>query len=78
MILAIIELVKEQNIKPSAPLSIAVVSSQIAIAASLVSVAVVYMTEVLEPLDWNYPLYHKNKLLCFKFKQNEAYSLYTI
>ena len=47
---------KEQNIKPSVPLSIAVVSSQIAITASPVSAAVVYMTGVLEPLGWSYPL----------------------
>lgn len=55
MIPVIVEVAKEQNVKPSAPLSIAVVSSQIAITASPVSAAVVYMTGVLEPLGWSYP-----------------------
>ncbi len=56
MIPVIVEVAKEQNIKPSVPLSIAVVASQIAITASPVSAAVVYMTGVLEPLGWSYPL----------------------
>lgn len=56
MLPVIVEVAKGQNIKPSAPLSIAVVSSQIAITASPVSAAVVYMTGVLEPLGWSYPL----------------------
>ncbi|ANE36484.1 anaerobic C4-dicarboxylate transporter, DcuA/DcuB family [Campylobacter iguaniorum] len=56
MIPVIVEVAKEQNIKPSSPLSIAVVSSQIAITASPVSAAVVYMSGVLEPLGWSYPL----------------------
>ncbi len=56
MIPVIVEVAKEQNIKPSAPLSIAVVSSQIAITASPVSAAVVYMSGALEPLGWSYPL----------------------
>ncbi|WP_324843353.1 anaerobic C4-dicarboxylate transporter [Helicobacter aurati] len=51
----IIEVAKEQNIKPSAPLSIAVVASQIAITASPVSAAVVYMSGALEEFGWNYP-----------------------
>lgn len=55
MIPVIVEVAKEQNIKPSVPLSIAVVASQIAITASPVSAAVVYMTGVLEPLGWSYP-----------------------
>lgn len=55
MIPVIVEVAKEQNIKPSAPLSVAVVGSQIAITASPVSAAVVYMTGVLEPLGWSYP-----------------------
>lgn len=55
MIPVIVEVAKEQNIKPSAPLSIAVVASQIAITASPVSAAVVYMSGVLEPLGWSYP-----------------------
>ncbi len=56
MIPVIVEVAKEQNIKPSVPLSIAVVSSQIAITASPVSAAVVYMSGALEPLGWSYPL----------------------
>lgn len=56
MIPVIVEVAKEQNIKPSAPLSIAVVASQIAITASPVAAAVVYMTGALEPLGWSYPL----------------------
>lgn len=56
MIPVIVEVAKEQNIKPSSPLSIAVVASQIAITASPVSAAVVYMSGVLEPLGWSYPL----------------------
>ncbi|MGX2984803.1 anaerobic C4-dicarboxylate transporter [Helicobacter sp. 23-1048] len=56
MIPVIVEVAKEQNIKPSVPLSIAVVSSQIAITASPVSAAVVYMSGELEPLGWSYPL----------------------
>ncbi len=56
MIPVIVEVAKEQNIKPSAPLSIAVVASQIAITASPVSAAVVYMSGVLEPLGWSYPI----------------------
>lgn len=55
MIPVIVEVAKEQNIKPSAPLSIAVVSSQIAITASPVSAAVVYMTGELERFGWSYP-----------------------
>lgn len=55
MIPVIVEVAKEQNIKPSVPLSIAVVASQIAITASPVSAAVVYMSGVLEPFGWSYP-----------------------
>ncbi len=56
MIPVIVEVAKEQNIKPSAPLSIAVVASQIAITASPVSAAVVYMVGELEKFGWSYPL----------------------
>ena len=49
MIPVIVEVAKEQKIRPVCPLSIAVVSSQIAITASPVSAAVIYMTGVLEP-----------------------------
>ena len=55
MIPVIVEVAKEQHIRPCVPLSIAVVSSQIAITASPVSAAVIYMTGVLEPLGWSYP-----------------------
>lgn len=55
MIPVIVEVAKEQDIKPSVPLSMAVVSGQVAITASPVSAAVVYMTGVLEPFGWSYP-----------------------
>ena len=55
MIPVIVEVAKEQNIKPAGPLSLAVVSGQVAITASPVSAAVVYMTGVLEPYGWSYP-----------------------
>ena len=55
MIPVIVEVAKEQHIKPCAPLSIAVVASQIAITASPVSAAVIYMSGVLEPFGWSYP-----------------------
>lgn len=55
MILVIVEVAKGENIRPSVPLSIAVVASQIAITASPVSAAVIYMTGVLEPFGWSYP-----------------------
>lgn len=54
MIPVIVEVAKEQNIKPKAPLSLAVVSSQIAITASPVSAAVVYLSGVLEPFGYSY------------------------
>ncbi len=56
MIPVIVEVAKEQNIKPSAPLALAVVSSQIAITASPVSAAVIFLSGVLEPLGVSYPL----------------------
>lgn len=54
MIPVIVEVAKEQNIKPKAPLSLAVVSSQIAITASPVSAAVVYLSGVLEGFGYSY------------------------
>ncbi len=51
----VIDVAKSQNIKPSAPLSLMVVSSQIGITASPVSAAVVYASGVLEGFGWNYP-----------------------
>ena len=55
MIPVIVEVAKGENIRPSVPLSIAVVASQSAITASPVSAAVIYMTGVLEPFGWSYP-----------------------
>lgn len=55
MIPVIVEVAKGENIKPSVPLSIAVVSSQIAITASPVSAAVVAMSGFLEPYGCSYP-----------------------
>lgn len=56
MIPVIVEVAKEQNIKPSAPLALAVVSSQIAITASPVSAAVIFLSGVIEPFGVSYPL----------------------
>jgi anaerobic C4-dicarboxylate transporter DcuA len=55
MIPVIVEVAKGANVRPCVPLSIAVVASQIAITASPVSAAVIYMSGVLEPLGWSYP-----------------------
>ena len=55
MIPVITEVAKGENIRPSVPLSIGVVASQIAITASPVSAAVVFMTGLLEPFGWSYP-----------------------
>lgn len=54
MIPVIVDVAKSENVKPSVPLSIAVVASQVAITASPISAAVVYMTGILEPLGMNY------------------------
>lgn len=51
----VVDVAKSQNIRPAAPLSLMVVSSQIGITASPVSAAVVYMSGVLEGFGWNYP-----------------------
>ncbi|GAB94188.1 anaerobic C4-dicarboxylate transporter DcuA [Kineosphaera limosa] len=50
----ITEVAKENDIRPSRPLSVAVVASQIAITASPISAAVVYFSSVLEPLGVGY------------------------
>lgn len=50
----ITEVAKEQGIRPSRPLSIAVVASQIAITASPISAAVVFFAGILEPLGISY------------------------
>ncbi|MCD8213968.1 MAG: anaerobic C4-dicarboxylate transporter [Campylobacter sp.] len=55
MLPVITEVAKGQNIKPSAPLALAVVSSQVAITASPISAAFVAMTGVCEPLGVSYP-----------------------
>lgn len=52
----IVEVAKGENIKPSAPLSLSVVSSQVAITASPISAAFVAMTGVCEPLGVSYPM----------------------
>ncbi len=50
----IAEVAKEQGIRPSRPLSIAVVASQIAITASPISAAVVFFSGIIEPLGIGY------------------------
>ncbi|WP_104749954.1 anaerobic C4-dicarboxylate transporter [Helicobacter cynogastricus] len=56
MLPVIVEVAKGQNIRPSRPLSLAVVSSQIAITASPVSAAVIAMSGFLEPFGVSYPI----------------------
>src|SRR5450631_3367791 len=50
----IIEVAKENNIRPSRPLSVAVVASQIAIMASPISAAVVFFSSMLEKKGVDY------------------------
>jgi anaerobic C4-dicarboxylate transporter DcuA len=50
----IIEVAKENNIRPSRPLSVAVVASQIAITASPISAAVVFFSGILEKQGIDY------------------------
>ena len=50
----IAEIAKEQGIRPSRPLGIAVVASQVAITASPISAAVVVMSGLLDPLGVGY------------------------
>ncbi|WP_345830090.1 anaerobic C4-dicarboxylate transporter [Erwinia sp. HDF1-3R] len=50
----IAEVAKEQGVRPSRPLSIAVVASQIAITASPISAAVVFLAGILEPVGISY------------------------
>jgi len=50
----IAEVAKESEVRPSRPLSISVVASQMAIVASPISAAVVAMADVLEPLGVDY------------------------
>lgn len=51
----VVDVAKSQNIKPSMPLSLMVVSSQIGITASPVSAAVIAAVGILEPFGWSYP-----------------------
>jgi len=51
----IAEVAKEQGVRPSRPLSIAVIASQIAITASPISAAVVFLATLLEPKGVSYP-----------------------
>ncbi|AKK03150.1 anaerobic C4-dicarboxylate transporter [Corynebacterium epidermidicanis] len=50
----IAEVAKEGGVRPSRPLSIAVVASQMAITASPISAAVVFMASLMEPLGVGY------------------------
>lgn len=50
----IVEVSKESGVRPSRPLSVAVVASQLAITASPISAAVVFMAATLEPLGVGY------------------------
>ncbi len=50
----IAEVAKEQGVRPSRPLSIAVIASQIAITASPLSAAVVFLSGILEPKGISY------------------------
>ncbi|QGU02015.1 Anaerobic C4-dicarboxylate transporter DcuA [Corynebacterium kalinowskii] len=50
----IAEVAKEGGVRPSRPLSIAVVASQMAITASPISAAVVFMASIMEPLGVGY------------------------
>lgn len=50
----ITEVAKETNLRPSRPLSVAVVASQIAITASPISAAVVFFSSALEPKGVDY------------------------
>ncbi|MDO4605704.1 MAG: anaerobic C4-dicarboxylate transporter [Bowdeniella nasicola] len=48
------EVAKENDIRPSRPLSVSVVASQMAITASPISAAVVFMASILEPMGVGY------------------------
>ena len=50
----IVEVAKEGSVRPSRPLSVAVIASQMAIVASPISAALVFMASVLEPLGVGY------------------------
>ncbi len=50
----IVEVAKEGKVRPSRPLSVAVIASQMAIVASPISAAVVFLAGILEPLGVGY------------------------
>ncbi|QPK82365.1 anaerobic C4-dicarboxylate transporter [Corynebacterium qintianiae] len=50
----IVEVAKEGDVRPSRPLSVAVIASQMAIVASPISAAVVFMASIMEPLGVGY------------------------
>lgn len=50
----IVEVAKEGKVRPSRPLSVAVIASQMAIVASPISAAVVFMASILEPRGVGY------------------------
>lgn len=50
----IVEVSKEGDVRPSRPLSVAVIASQMAIVASPISAAVVFMASIVEPLGVGY------------------------
>lgn len=50
----IVEVAKEGKVRPSRPLSVAVIASQMAIVASPISAAVVFMASIMEPLGVSY------------------------
>ncbi|MCT3013840.1 anaerobic C4-dicarboxylate transporter [Propionibacterium freudenreichii] len=50
----IVDVAKEHDVRPSRPLSIAVVASQVAVASSPISAATVAMTTVVEPMGIGY------------------------
>ncbi|WP_261925095.1 anaerobic C4-dicarboxylate transporter [Shewanella sp. NFH-SH190041] len=52
----IAQVAKEQQIRPSRPLSVSVIASQIAITASPVSAAMVFFAGLMEPKGISYPL----------------------
>lgn len=70
MIPVIVEVAKGENIRPSVPLSMSVVSSQVAITASPVSAAAIFMTGALEPFSdaaWNLDSHHFRGLYADRF-----------
>ena len=50
----IVDVSKQHGVRPSRPLSIAVVASQVAVAASPISAAMIALTTILEPIHVGY------------------------